>query len=110
MRTNLLEVFGERDAGRRREAIERTYTDDVVFVDPEGETVGRAALDAKVRGLLDGAPGLVFRPDGEPRVVRELGYLAWTLGPDGGEPVARGVDLGFVRDGRLEKVYTVLFD
>lgn len=109
MRANLLEVFGERDADRRAEAIRRTYTEDVVFADAEGQVQGYEALDAKVREILDGAPGFVFRPDGDFYQVQDLGYLAWALGPEGAPPVVRGTDMGFVRDGLLAKVYTVLF-
>lgn len=108
MHANLLEVFGERDATRRREVIARTYTDDVMFVDPEGEAHGHEALNAKAQEVLDGAgPDFVFAPDGEVRQVDDLGYLPWTFGP-AGAPVVRGVDIGLVRDGRLAKVYTIL--
>ncbi|WP_285106655.1 nuclear transport factor 2 family protein [Promicromonospora sp. MEB111] len=109
MRANLLEVFGERDPARRVEAIRRTYTQDVVFADAEGQVEGHEALDTKVREIQDGAPGLVFRADGDFYQVQDMGYLAWALGPEGAPPVVRGTDMGFVRDGLLAKVYTVLF-
>ena len=35
-----LQVFSERDSEKRREAIERTYVEDVRFIDPDGESVG----------------------------------------------------------------------
>lgn len=109
MRANLLEVFGERDPSKRLEAIHRTYTDDVVFADAEGVVQGYDALNAKAQQILDGAPGFVFRPAGEIYPVQDLGYLAWQFGPEGADPVVTGADMGFVRDGRLAKVYTVLF-
>lgn len=108
MHANLLEVFAEHDPERRREAIRRTYTDDVVFADPEGAVQGHEALDAKAQAILDGAPGFVFRPDGDFYQVESMGYQAWALGPEGEPPVVRGVDMGFERDGLLEKVYTVV--
>ena len=37
-----------------------------------------------------------------------MGYQGWALGPPGEAAVVRGVDMGFVRDGLLEKVYTVV--
>jgi len=40
LHSNVHEVFSERDPGRRWVAIERTYTEDVRFVEPEGEFVG----------------------------------------------------------------------
>jgi len=108
MRTNLLEVFGERDPARRKAAIARTYRPDVRFTDPEETVTGHDAIDAKAQGLLDGAPGFAFTPDGEVRVVGDLGYQAWAFGPAGGPPVARGVDIALVEHGVIAKLYTVL--
>ncbi|WP_240675062.1 nuclear transport factor 2 family protein [Cellulomonas endophytica] len=108
MRATLLEVFSEGDPERRMAAIRRTYTEDVVFSDAEGRVRGHEALSAKVQEILDGAQGLEFRASGEPYTVQDLGYLAWELGPEGGAPVVRGVDMGLVRDGLLAAVWTVL--
>ena len=109
MHANLLEVFGERDPGRRLEAIRRTYTDDVSFADTEGSVQGHDALSAKAQAILDGAPGLVFQLDGDFYQAGNLGYQAWALGPADEPPVVRGVDMGLERDGLLKKVYTVVF-
>ena len=108
MHANLLEVFGERDPELRRAAIERTYTDDVVFLDPDEIVEGHDALHAKAGALLEGAPGFVFSPAGRIYVNHDMGYLAWNFGPEGQAPVVRGIDTCFVRDGRIAKVYTLL--
>lgn len=109
MHANLLEVFGERDPDKRRKAIVATYTDDVVAFDPDGQVAGYDELDAKVQQILDGAPGLEFRADGDVYSAGGLHYLGWALGPAGAEPVARGADAAFVRDGRISQLYTFLF-
>jgi hypothetical protein len=108
LRANLLDVFGERDPERRRAAVERTYTPDVTFADPEETVVGHQALADKAQRLLDDAPGFVFRPDGPARVVQDLGHLAWAFGPEGQDPVVRGIDVVLVTDGRISRVYTML--
>jgi hypothetical protein len=54
--SNLHEVFSERDPQRRRAAIERTYAEDVTFIDPEREVIGRQALSERAQKLLDDAP------------------------------------------------------
>ncbi|QHC68292.1 nuclear transport factor 2 family protein [Rathayibacter sp. VKM Ac-2759] len=108
MTANLLEVFGERDPVRRREAIERTYTEDVSFLDPDEIVDGYDALDAKAGKLLEDAPGFVFSPAGRVYVNHDMGYLAWSFGPEGQPPVVRGLDACFIRDGRIAKVYTLL--
>ncbi|KQX05762.1 MULTISPECIES: nuclear transport factor 2 family protein [unclassified Leifsonia] len=109
MHANLLEVFGERDPAKRRDAMARTYTEDVVAADPEGQVGGYDELDAKVQEILDGAPGFVFRAEGSVYTAGDLHYLGWALGPEGAEPIARGADAVFVRDGRISHVYTFLF-
>ena len=108
MRASLLEVFNERDAGRRRAAIDRTYSPSVAFADPEGRVVGRDAVDAKARQILDRAPGFGFRPDGPVLVREDLGYLAWQFGPAGAPPVVRGMDIALIEDGLIAHLYTLL--
>ena len=65
MHANLFEVFGQRDPGLRREAMGRTYAEDIVFTDPEGTVHGYDAVDEQVRKVLDKAPEtFVFASDG----------------------------------------------
>ena len=105
---NLHQVFGNRDAVSRREAIEATYTSDVVFGDPEGQVTGRDALEAKAAGLIDGAPAnFVFVEDGIVYAGGNSGALSWAFGPSG-SPVARGIDVITVRDGRISELRTLL--
>jgi len=108
MQANLLEVFNERDAGRRRAAIARTYAPGVRFADPDEVVEGHAALDAKAQKILDEAPDFVFTPGGPTQVNHDLGYLPWSFGPPGQPPVVRGVDIALVADGLIASVYTLL--
>ncbi len=110
MHANLFDVFGERDPERRLEAIARTYTEDVTFTDPDEVVKGHDALDAKAQKLLDQSPGFVFSAAGPIYINHDMGYLAWNLGPEGAPPVVRGVDVCFVQDGLIAKVYTILLD
>jgi hypothetical protein len=54
--SNLLEVFGQRDAARRYEAMGRTYAKDISFTDPEGTVHGFEAVDRQVHKVLAEAP------------------------------------------------------
>jgi SnoaL-like domain len=108
MEANLLQVFNERDDGRRAKAIAATYAVDVTFADPEGVVTGHDALDAKAKGLLDQSPGFVFSAAGPVLVNHDLGHLAWAFGPEGAPPVARGIDVALVEDGHIKKLYTML--
>lgn len=108
LHSNLHEVFSERDPERRRAAIERTYTEDVRFIDPEGEVVGRQALSERAQKLLDGLPaGVVLEEDGPQYVGTDTAALAWRLGPPA-QPVARGIDILTFRDGRVSVLRTLL--
>jgi len=109
MTANLFEVFGERDADKRRAAIARVFTDDVVFIDPDGEVTGHEALDAHVEKLLASTEGFVFSLDGPVLVNRDLGHLNWNFGPAGEPRKVRGVDVGFVVDGLISKMYTLFY-
>ncbi|MEV6850222.1 nuclear transport factor 2 family protein [Actinoplanes sp. NPDC051411] len=106
---NLHDVFGNRDAPTRRAAVERTYTEDVTFADPEGSVAGWDAVEEKARGLLEKTPAtFVFAEEGRRYAGPGTGALAWSFGPEGGEPVARGIDIITVRDGRIAALVTIL--
>ncbi|WP_395242764.1 nuclear transport factor 2 family protein [Agromyces sp. MMS24-K17] len=108
LNANLHEVFGNRDAEARGRAVEAIYTDDVAFTDPEGTSVGRAALGQKAAALIDGAPAeFGFTADGIAYTGDDTGALAWAFGP-AGSPVVRGIDIITVRDGRIAAIRTLV--
>ena len=107
---NLHDVFGNRDALTRHAAIERVYSEDVVFTDPDGTVHGRTAVEAKAAALLAGVPSdFVFTEDGERYVGTEIGALAWAFGPDGA-PAARGIDVITVANGAITSVRTFFIE
>ena len=109
MQSNLYEIFGQRDPALRREAIVRTYTEDVSFTDESGTIVGGAAINDRVQELLQGAPAsFAFAPDGPIYSGRDTAALAWRLGPPDDEPVARGIDIATLKDGRISAIRTLL--
>src|SRR5215472_12628853 len=108
LHSNLHEVFSERDRERRRAVIERTYTEDVRFTDPEGEFVGWQALSDQAQKVLDGLPAnWVFEEGGPQYVGSDTAALAWRAGPPG-RPKVRGIDVLTIRDGRVSVLRTLL--
>jgi hypothetical protein len=108
LHSNLHEVFSERNPERRWAAIGRTYTEDVTFIDPDGEFVGWQALSDQAQKLLDGLlAGYVFEEDGPTYAVADSAALAWRVGPPG-KPIARGLDVLTIRDGRVSAVLTLI--
>jgi SnoaL-like domain len=108
MEGNLLGVFNERDDARMASTIESIYAPDVRWTDDEGTTVGHKALAAKAKALQSHMDGLAFTKAGPVYQTRGLGYLAWHLGPEAGEPVASGFDVAIVRDDLISELYTVI--
>ena len=108
MKATLHGVFGERDDTKRAAKASEIYDDDVTFADPEGVVTGRDALTAKAKALLDDAPDFVFAEDGPVLQAQDLGHLAWTFGPAEGPPVASGIDVALVKDGRITSLHTLL--
>jgi len=103
-----LRVFSERDPEKRRAAIERTYAEDVRFIDPGGESVGREALNDRAQKILDDAPSdFVLEEDGLAYVSTDTAVRPWRFGPPG-SPVVRGIDILTVRDGSVSVVHTLI--
>jgi len=104
---NLHEVFGERDAKKRREAIAQLWTEDCVFIDHSGKSRGRDELDRAAAVLQQRLPDYVFSELAPVDLLHESGRLAWSFGRAGEQPI-KGVDVAVVRDGRISLMLTFL--
>lgn len=111
LHSNLHEVFNNRDAESRWAAIVRTYTPEVRFADHDGVIIGREALHQRVGKLLAGFPSEFEFTEATPLYLSDdLAALGWGLGPSGGEPVARGLDLLTISDGLVSEVRTIVVE
>jgi len=108
MLENLFAVFNVRDPEQRLEAIVRNYTEDVSWTDPDGTTHGHEAMNEQAQKLLDRLPGFVFSAAGPVYVSRDLGLLAFNMGPPEQAPAVSGIDVALVRDGRIAVLHTLL--
>jgi SnoaL-like domain len=100
-----IEAWNETDAGRRRELVASVWTEDGTYVDPIMSGDGHDGIAAMIGGAQQQFPDhrfeLSFGPDAHNDYLR----FAWQLlGPDGGDPVAAGVDFATVAGGRLASV------
>jgi len=75
---------------------------------PEATTRGREALNERAQKFLDSTPGFVFTATEPVHVLRDLGYLPFTLGMPEQPPASIGYDVAQVRDGRIAVLYTLL--
>jgi hypothetical protein len=110
MHANLMDIFGQRDADLRREAMRGAYAEDIAFTDPEGTVQGYDAIDERVRRVLDEAPEVfAFAPDGPLYVLSgAAAALPWRFGPPNGPPAARGIDVATIANGLISSLQTLL--
>jgi hypothetical protein len=79
LKRSLYEVFGERNAMRRRERIAELWTVDCTFVDNDGEHQGQDALDGAIARIQEHTPGLVFSEIGTPQYKAFAGPISKQL-------------------------------
>ena len=109
MRANLTRVFGERDVGRRRAALEELYTVGAKLYEPDNVFTGRDAICGAVEALIARLPPKSeFTPVGVAVGHHGLGRLAWRAAPLGGAAVVTGTDVVQVEAGRIKSLHVLL--
>lgn len=104
-------IWNEQDAGKRRDLIAATWSEDADYRDPRLTSDGHEGIDAMVAQVHEHYPGYRFRLAGPVDSHNGRLRFAWQLNaPDDGPPAATGVDFAVVgEDGRLRSV-TGFFD
>ncbi len=103
-------MWNETDPARRRELIQRLWTDDCAHLDPTARVAGRDGIDGLVGTVQGRFPGCRFRRTSEVDSHNGRLRFSWELAPDRGAPAVSGTDFGAVaEDGRLRSV-TSFFD
>jgi hypothetical protein len=108
MGENLLSVFGERDAKKRRGVTDRIRSSDGVFIVPYGAHVGHADLDKAVEQILQKYPEWVFTERGPIQAFHKIGRLPWNFRPPGAAPVVTGLDVVVTANDKIAALYTLL--
>ena len=103
---NLLELFNERNGITRRKLLSELWSENAVFIDPEGAHQGREKIDQAVERLFDSFPGFSFSVSGPVKSQHGIGYLPWAYGPTGKPQQISGIDVGLVEGGKLTALYT----
>jgi hypothetical protein len=106
MQANLVHVFNEREADRRRAALRELYTEDATLYDPETVATGREAISAAIDSLLASLPpDFVFTPAGHAVGHNCVARLFWRAGPPDGAVAVTGTDVAHIEDGRIKSLY-----
>lgn len=109
MQANLARVFGDRNAGRRIEAISELYLEDAVLYEPDSVAKGHAAISEAVTALLASLPpNFVFRALGPAIGHHNIGRLRWSSGPPDGAVAVTGMDVAHFEGGRIHSLYVFL--
>lgn len=110
MQANLANVFGQRDAARRLEAIRELYAEDAVLNEPHATARGHAAICDAVTALLASLPpDFVFTAIAPAIGHHGIGRLQWRSGPADGPAAVTGMDIAQFEGGRIHAL-TVFLD
>ena len=98
-------MWNEADAGQRRALVAQTVADDATYIDPLMSGTGIDEIVAMIGAAQGQFPGHRFTLAGTPDAHHDRVRFTWTLAPDGGAPVAVGVDFATIaEDGRLRAI------
>jgi hypothetical protein len=109
MEANLKQVWSERNATRRMQAIEAIYTQDSVLYEVNDKMEGYAAISATVDSVLKNMPEAFIFSSIRPVVINNnIGRSIWGVGPEGQPPVTTGMDIAIFEDGKIKSLYVFL--
>jgi hypothetical protein len=109
MQANLEQVFGERDALRRIEAIRELYAEDAELHEPHQSVRGHAAISQAVTDLLAHlAPDFTFSAIRPASGHNGVGRLRWRAGPPGGPVAVTGADVARIESGLIRSLHVFI--
>jgi hypothetical protein len=106
---NLHRVFDETDLEKRKAAIADLWDEDGIFIDPAGVHQGPEEISAAATAVQHLFPGSVYTVTSPIQENFGVGRVSWEHGPPGGAALAKGIDVGRMKDGKLVALY-VFFD
>jgi hypothetical protein len=107
MKKNLLGVFSERDAEKRRSLIAKIWDSKGIFIDPEGRHVGHAAINDAAEQLQRKFPDFAFSELADGDAYNGVGRVRWGFGPPSESRKMTGIDVLVASDDRrIAALYT----
>lgn len=106
LHANLERVFNERDATRRRQAIEELYAAEAVLYEQQKKYAGIEAIGRAITHLLGSLPpALVFAPVEPAMQNHEMVKLLWRGHLPDGTTVVTGTDVARIEGGRISTIH-----
>ena len=107
MKQNLLGVFSERDAEKRRSLIAKIWDSNCIFIDPEGRYVGHTGINDAAEQLRHRFPDFAFSVLADGDGNSGVGRLRWGFGPPSEPRKITGIDVLVASDDRrITAIYT----
>ncbi|WP_259065842.1 hypothetical protein HDF24_03135 [Mucilaginibacter sp. X4EP1] len=111
MEDNLHHVWSERNASRRRVALEGVYASSSSLFEVGEIITGYDAINEKISNIVSGMPGDFIFTRLKPIIINNnVGRLIWGLGPKGQPPVATGMDIAVFENGKIKSLYVFMED
>jgi hypothetical protein len=99
------EAWGEPDVEKRRQMLQRVWTDDATYTDPVSDVAGREALVNRITAHLQKYPGSRIVPSSHADAHHGMVRFTWKFVLGDGKVQVEGIDFAEVApDGRLKKV------
>jgi SnoaL-like domain len=98
-------MWNETDPERRLELVTQTMTEDATYLDPVMAGEGIDQISAMIGGAQQQFPDHRFALVEGPDTHHDRLRFSWSLSPNGGDPIAIGIDFATVAlDGRMREV------
>lgn|SRR5690606_6740909 len=109
MEENLDQVWSQRDALARMQAIQTIYTNDSNLYHVGHQTTGYDAINASVSNVVERMPPDLSFFKLKPVVINNnIGRLIWGVGSNCQSIVSTGMDIAVFEDGRIKSLYVFL--
>ena len=106
---NIRLVWNERDPAARLQAIKRLYSIDAKLCHVGSVETGHENINASVSAVLKGLPaGFEFTLQKPVIINNGIGRAIWGAVPGGQAPVATGMDIVQLQDGKIQALYVFL--
>ncbi|WP_428660413.1 hypothetical protein [Runella sp.] len=111
LQDSLLGVWNNRNSVERLTLMEKIYNSDILFFedDKSEPIVGIESIDNLIQKLQQDWPAdFEFTLTEAPKSNHNVQHISWQLGASGQQPVAVGVDVAVIEDGKIKSLYLFL--
>lgn len=105
---SLLKVWNSRNSNERQRIMERIYAPDIAFYEDDNSEpyVGINPINELIEKLQQPWPAdFEFTLVKPLKVNHNVQHATWSLGQPGAQPVATGIDVAVIENGKIKALY-----